>query len=68
MSVREIQMSKLRVLCFSLSLDGFAGGPEQSLEHPNGIGGLVRGDRQGHARRPQELVRNSKAITNTFKR
>jgi dihydrofolate reductase len=33
-------MSKLRVLCFSLSLDGFAAGPEQSLENPNGIGGL----------------------------
>lgn len=33
-------MSKLRVLCFSLSVDGFAAGPEQSLEDPNGIGGL----------------------------
>lgn len=33
-------MSKLRVPCFSLSLDGFAAGPEQSLENPNGIGGL----------------------------
>jgi len=33
-------MSKLRVLCFSLSLDGYAAGPEQSLENPNGIGGL----------------------------
>jgi dihydrofolate reductase len=33
-------MSKLRVLCFSLSVDGFGGGPEQSLENPIGIGGL----------------------------
>ena len=33
-------MSKLRVLGFSLSLDGFGGGPEQSLENPVGIGGL----------------------------
>ena len=33
-------MSKLRVPCFSLSLDGFAAGPEQSLDNPNGIGGL----------------------------
>ena len=33
-------MGKLRVPCFSLSLDGFAAGPEQSLENPNGIGGL----------------------------
>jgi hypothetical protein len=33
-------MSKLRVRCFSLSLDGFGAGPEQSLENPMGIGGL----------------------------
>ena len=33
-------MSRLRVLCFSLSIDGFAAGPEQSLENPNGLGGL----------------------------
>jgi dihydrofolate reductase len=33
-------MGKLRAPCFSLSLDGFAAGPEQSLENPNGIGGL----------------------------
>ena len=33
-------MSRLRVLCFSLSIDGFAAGPEQSLENPIGIGGL----------------------------
>ena len=38
--VYEIKMSKLRVLCFSLSLDGFAAGPEQSLDNPNGVGGL----------------------------
>ena len=33
-------MGELRVLCFSLSIDGFAAGPEQSLENPNGVGGL----------------------------
>ncbi|AMC99284.1 dihydrofolate reductase family protein [Halomonas chromatireducens] len=33
-------MSQLRVSCFSLSLDGFAAGPAQSLENPTGIGGL----------------------------
>ncbi len=32
-------MSKLRVLCFSTSLDGFSAGPNQSLEHPLGVGG-----------------------------
>jgi dihydrofolate reductase len=31
-------MAKLRVQCFSISLDGFGAGPHQSLEHPLGIG------------------------------
>lgn len=34
-------MSKLRVNCFSLSLDGFGAGPGQSLENPLGIGGMA---------------------------
>jgi dihydrofolate reductase len=32
-------MSKLRVNCFSLSLDGFGAGPNQDREHPLGVGG-----------------------------
>ena len=32
-------MSKLRVHGFSLSLDGYAAGPGQDLEHPLGVGG-----------------------------
>ena len=32
-------MSKLRTGCFSLSLDGFGAGPNQSLENPLGEGG-----------------------------
>jgi dihydrofolate reductase len=32
-------MGKVRVDCFALSLDGFAAGPDQSLEHPLGRGG-----------------------------
>lgn len=32
-------MSKLRVNCFSISLDGFGAGPNQSLENPLGEGG-----------------------------
>ncbi|HWW24454.1 MAG TPA: dihydrofolate reductase family protein [Caulobacter sp.] len=32
-------MSKVRVGGFSISLDGFGAGPEQSLEHPLGKGG-----------------------------
>lgn len=34
-------MSKLRVHSFSLSLDGFGAGPNQSPEHPLGAGGLA---------------------------
>ena len=33
-------MSKLRVNCFSVSLDGFAAGPSPSLEDPLGVGGM----------------------------
>ncbi len=32
-------MSRVRVGGFSISLDGFGAGPEQSLEHPLGLGG-----------------------------
>ena len=32
-------MSKLRVHGFTLSLDGYAAGPNQDLDHPLGVGG-----------------------------
>ena len=32
-------MSKLRVQCFSVSLDGYGAGPQQSREHPLGVRG-----------------------------
>jgi dihydrofolate reductase len=32
-------MSKLRVNCFTVSLDGYGAGPDQSLEEPLGVGG-----------------------------
>lgn len=32
-------MPKLRVHCFTLSLDGYGAGPRQNLEHPLGVGG-----------------------------
>lgn len=32
-------MSRLRVSCFTLSLDGYGAGPNQSLDHPLGVGG-----------------------------
>jgi dihydrofolate reductase len=34
-------MSKLRVNCFSLSLDGFGAGPNQDRDNPLGVGGLA---------------------------
>jgi dihydrofolate reductase len=34
-------MNKLRVESFTISIDGFAAGPSQSLEHPLGIGGTA---------------------------
>lgn len=33
-------MSKLRVNCFAISLDGYGAGPEQSLNNPLGVGGM----------------------------
>jgi len=32
-------MSKLRVESFTISIDGFGAGPDQSLENPLGVGG-----------------------------
>lgn len=34
-------MSQVRVESFTISLDGFGAGPEQSLEHPLGLGGTA---------------------------
>lgn len=32
-------MSKLKVLCFGTSIDGYGAGPDQSMENPLGVGG-----------------------------
>jgi dihydrofolate reductase len=34
-------MSKLRVHCFSVSLDGYGAGPNQNLDNPLGVGGIA---------------------------
>lgn len=34
-------MSKVRVQAFSVSIDGFAAGPDQSLHSPMGVGGMA---------------------------
>src|SRR4249920_3920161 len=32
-------MSRLRVLSFAISIDGYGAGPDQALQHPLGVGG-----------------------------
>ena len=34
-------MTKIRVNCFSISLDGFGAGPAQTLDNPLGVGGMA---------------------------
>jgi hypothetical protein len=34
------KLSKLRVASFSISLDGYGAGPNQSIENPQGVGGM----------------------------
>jgi len=34
-------MSRLKVSAFSMSIDGFGAGPEQSLQNPMGVGGMA---------------------------
>ena len=33
-------MSKLKVLCYAVSIDGYGAGPNQSMDSPMGIGGM----------------------------
>ena len=33
-------MSKLKVLCFGVSVDGYGAGPDQSMDNPMGMGGM----------------------------
>src|SRR5436853_6369065 len=33
-------MSKVRVMCFGYTLDGFSAGPDQGLENPLGVNGF----------------------------
>ena len=34
-------MTKLRVHCFAISLDGYGAGPDQSVDNPLGVGGVA---------------------------
>jgi dihydrofolate reductase len=37
-------MQKLKVQNFGISLDGYSAGPDQSLDHPMGVGGMALGE------------------------
>ena len=37
-------MARLRVQSFSISLDGYGAGPDQSIDHPMGVGGMALHD------------------------
>jgi dihydrofolate reductase len=39
--IASLGVSRLRVHCFGVSLDGFGAGPAQDLEHPLGVGGTA---------------------------
>jgi hypothetical protein len=43
-------MSKLRVQCFGISIDGYSAGPSQDLENPLGVRGLELMDAFFHTR------------------
>jgi dihydrofolate reductase len=49
-------MAKLRVHCFSMTLDGFSAGPDQDLANPAGVGGLAVFGWQFATRTHQQMV------------
>jgi dihydrofolate reductase len=51
-------MSKLRVAAFSVSIDGYGAGPDQSLENPLGVGGEKLHEWFFHTRTFQQMVVN----------
>ena len=48
-------MAKLRVRCFSISIDGYGAGPGQDLQNPLGIGGPQLFDWFSHSRTWQRM-------------
>jgi dihydrofolate reductase len=53
-----MNMSKLRVSSFAVSLDGYGAGPRQDLEHPLGVGGTGLMEWFFHTRTWQEMHGN----------
>ena len=49
-------MSRLRIHCFSISLDGYGAGPCQNFENPFGAGGLPLHEWMHRARTFQQII------------
>jgi dihydrofolate reductase len=49
-------MTKLRVHCFAVSLDGYGAGPRQDIDNPLGVGGFALHDWMHATRTFQQLV------------
>lgn len=58
-------MSKLKVCCFSISLDGYGAAPNQSIDHPFGTGGMVLNQWAMGTRTFQKMFGNEDGETGT---
>ena len=56
-------MSKLRIHCFTISLDGYGAGPTQSLDNPLGVGGEALHGWFKPTRVFQEMIGKSGGVT-----
>ena len=56
-------MTKLRVHCFSISLDGYGAGPNQSVDNPLGVGGVALHEWAFATRTFQKLFGNEGGAT-----
>jgi dihydrofolate reductase len=59
-------MSKLRVNCFTISLDGYGAGPDQTLENPLGAGGIALHEWMVATRTFQQMFGNEGGTTFHF--
>jgi dihydrofolate reductase len=55
--------SKLRVNCFSVSLDGFGAGPSQDVDNPLGVGGMALHEWVFPTRTFQKMHGNAEGVT-----
>jgi dihydrofolate reductase len=58
-------MSKLRVHCFTVSLDGYGAGPDQSLKNPLGVGGEALHGWMVATRTFQQMIGGADGTTGT---